>query len=553
MLRKGGEHITLKSLLSDDEDKDSREDVKKRSPSLEDSSDRSGEDAVDRGKSDKSRGKSDEDKPLVPSEKKKDLPFGDVDEKDTGKGLKRTLTLTNCVTMIVGCIIGSGIFVSPTGIQEAAGSVGASLAMWILCGMWCGMGAYIYAELGTMITKSGGDYAYMMAAFGPFLAFLRLWIESIVVRPCAITIISLTFALYLLRPIYPTCDPPKWSTEIIAGLLITILGVINCWSVKLATLVQDWFTYAKVVALLMVIITGAYLLVFGGPQYRDSFEDIFEGNFRNFYQASVGFYSGLFAYQGWTYLNFITEELINPKKNLPLAVMYSCIIVTIIYALFNVALYVVVSPDEMVASPAVAVLFAEKVYGKFAFVMPLCVAISTVGSANGGIMTSSRLFYCGAREGQMPVLLTMINRRLRTPIPAVTFTCVVSIGYLFLSSNLYVLINASQITAWLAITVVAIALLRLRCKYPDAPRPVKVNLIIPIVFVIGSSCIVILPIFGSPADTATGLGILFSAVPIYVIFIRLGKLPDVIRRAMFEFTVFWQKLFMVVDDNEYNK
>ncbi|CAJ0608679.1 unnamed protein product [Cylicocyclus nassatus] len=105
--------------------------------------------------------------------------------------------------------------------------------------------------------------------------------------------------------------------------------------------------------------------------------------------------------------------------------------------------------------------------------MPLCVAASTVGAANGIIMTSSRLFYVGAREGQMPVVLTMINKRLRTPIPAVIFTCLVSIGYLFISSNLYVLINASQVTAWLAITVVVIALLRLRCKYPYAERTVK--------------------------------------------------------------------------------
>ncbi|CAJ0608665.1 unnamed protein product [Cylicocyclus nassatus] len=496
--------------------------------------------------------RADERRSLRSPERRVRRPFQD-DEKDTGKGLERTLTLTNCVTMVVGSIIGAGIFVSPTGIQEAAGSVGSSLIMWVVCGIWVGIGAYMYAELGTLITKSGGDYAYILEAFGPFLAFIRLWIESIVVRPCAVTIVAISFALYIMRPFYSTCEPPPYSTELIAGLMIVILGAVNCWSVRLATTVQDWLTYAKVIALVLVIFTSAVLMIFGGPQYRESFENIFESNFRSFHQASVGFYSGLFAYQGWTYLNFITEELINPKRNLPLAVMYSCIICTAVYTLFNVALYVVISPEEMLISPAVAVLYADKVYGYFSFIMPLCVAASTVGAANGIIMTSSRLFYVGAREGQMPVVLTMINKRLRTPIPAVIFTCLVSIGYLFISSNLYVLINASQVTAWLAITVVVIALLRLRCKYPYAERTVKVPLWLAIIFVIGSSVIVVLPVFGSPVDTAIGLAILFSAVPIYFVFIGTNVVPNLIRGATEGFTIFLQKLFMVFDDNEYNK
>ncbi|EYC09517.1 hypothetical protein Y032_0060g3162 [Ancylostoma ceylanicum] len=472
----------------------------------------------------------------------------DDDEIDNGKGLKRTLTLTNCITMIVGCIIGSGIFVAPTGIQEAAGSVGATLIIWIFCGIWCGIGAYIYAELGTLITKSGGDYTYIMEAFGPFLGFLRFWIESMVVRPCARSIVGLTFAHYILRPFYPTCSPPPWSTEILAGLMIVTLSVVNCYSVKLVTVVQDWFTYVKVLALLLVIVTGAWYFITGGPYYRHSFENMFESTFTDFYQGSVGFYSGLFAYQGWSYLNFITEELINPERNLPIAIMSSSVIVTVIYTLYNIALYVIVSPDEVLISPAVAVLFAEKVYGKFAFIMPLCVAFSTIGSANGNILTSSRLFFCAAREGQMPAVLKLINKRFRTPVPAVIFTCLLSIGYLFLSSNLYVLINASQVTAWLAYTVVAIALFRLRCKYPNAPRPVKVNLIIPTVFVIGSSFIIVLPIIGSPVDAAIGLGVMFSAVPIYILFIGIEKLPDKLEKMMANFTVFCQKILMVVDD-----
>ncbi|RCN41674.1 hypothetical protein ANCCAN_12384 [Ancylostoma caninum] len=180
--------------------------------------------------------------------------------------------------------------------------------------------------------------------------------------------------------------------------------------------------------------------------------------------------------------------------------------------------------------------------------MPLCVAFSTIGSANGNILTSSRIFFVAAREGQMPAVLKLINKRFRTPVPAVIFTCLLSIGYLFLSSNLYVLINASQVTAWLAYTVVAIALFRLRCKYPDAPRPLKVNLVIPTVFVIGSSFIIVLPIIGSPVDAAIGLGVMLSAVPIYILFIGIEKLPDKVEKFMSNFTVFCQKVLMVVDD-----
>lgn len=134
--------------------------------------------------------------------------------------LKPKMGLLNGVTLIVGSIIGSGIFVSPAGVLSKTGSVGMSLVVWILCGLFSMIGAYCYAELGCSITKTGADYAYIMDAFGPFLAFIRLWVECIIVRPCSQAIVALTFALYALKPFYPMCDPPGEAQALLAAVCI---------------------------------------------------------------------------------------------------------------------------------------------------------------------------------------------------------------------------------------------------------------------------------------------------------------------------------------------
>ena len=145
---------------------------------------------------------------------------------DTGKQadntvkLKPKITLINGITMIVGSVIGSGIFVSPKGVQQHVGSVGMSLIIWLLCGIFSIIGAQCYAELGTMIVKSGADYAYIYEAFGPFMAFLRLWVEVIVVRPCSQAIVALTFSYYILDTIYPDCEKPEVPLRILAAVCI---------------------------------------------------------------------------------------------------------------------------------------------------------------------------------------------------------------------------------------------------------------------------------------------------------------------------------------------
>lgn len=146
---------------------------------------------------------------------------------DDGKiCLKPKMTLLNGITVIVGSIIGSGIFITQKGVLENTGSVNLSIIIWIISGLFSLIGAYCYAELGCMITKTGADYAYIMQSFGPFVAFLRLWVECMIIRPCSQAIVAYTFATYVLKPVYATCDPPVEAVRALAficiGKLVTL-------------------------------------------------------------------------------------------------------------------------------------------------------------------------------------------------------------------------------------------------------------------------------------------------------------------------------------------
>lgn len=160
------------------------------------------------------------------SEKNKDYQevkqseFTAEDDKDAGVGLKPKMSLLNGITVIVGSIIGSGIFISPTGVLKDTGSVGMSLVVWVISGVFSMVGAYCYAELGCMIQKTGADYAYIMTTFGPFLAFIRLWVECMIVRPCSQTIVALTFSAYIMKPFFPTCESPDASARLLAAVCI---------------------------------------------------------------------------------------------------------------------------------------------------------------------------------------------------------------------------------------------------------------------------------------------------------------------------------------------
>lgn len=150
-----------------------------------------------------------------------------IEEKNTTVKLKRKITLLNGVALIIGTIIGSGIFISPAGVYLSTKSVGLSIIVWCMSGIFSTLGALCYAELGTSVTRSGGDYAYIYVAFGPLCAFLRLWVALLIIRPTTQAIVALTFAEYAAKPFFDECQPPAGAVRLLAAVCLCKLIIRN--------------------------------------------------------------------------------------------------------------------------------------------------------------------------------------------------------------------------------------------------------------------------------------------------------------------------------------
>nr|XP_027238294.1 Y+L amino acid transporter 2-like [Penaeus vannamei] len=314
---------------------------------------------------------------------------------DGGVKLQKELGLLEGVAMIVGIVIGSGIFVSPKGVILYAGSVGMSLAVWAACGLIAMIGALCFAELGTMIPRAG--HVLLPARGLRRRAGLPLHVgddrdqelcRSGHRRPH-------------LRQLPPAAFVPRLRGRVRRRhqthrcVLICFLSWINCVNVRWVAKVQNVFMVTKLLALVMIIVAGLYHLASG---HVENFRAPMEGTKWQAAAIATAFYQSLFSYSGWENLYYVVEELKNPNKNLPLAIIISTGLVTAVYTLTNVAYLAVLTPSEMLAADAVAMSFASRALSTLAWTMPLFVMCSTFGSMNGVVFTQSRLIFVGARR-----------------------------------------------------------------------------------------------------------------------------------------------------------
>uniref|UniRef100_A0A8C6H3X3 Solute carrier family 7 (cationic amino acid transporter, y+ system), member 15 n=1 Tax=Mus spicilegus TaxID=10103 RepID=A0A8C6H3X3_MUSSI len=414
-----------------------------------------------------------------------------------GLMLKREIGLWSAVSMTAGCMIGSGIFMSPQGVLVYIGSPGASLIVWATCGLLAMLGALCYAELGSLVPESGGDYAYILRTFGSLPAFLVIYVYVLVGRPAGITAVSLSFAEYVLAPFYPGCSSlPQVIVKIVASSCILLLLLINFWSSRMSTVLMNVCTTAKVFSLLVIVVGGAVVLMQGHAS-TESLLFAFHNTTQQAGRIGMAFYQGLWSFDGWSNINTVIEELKNPKQNLLWAVMTAVPLVTILYVLVNISYLLVMSPSEILSSDAIAVSWGDRVLGSWAWLVPLAVALSTFGTVNGGFFSGSRVCYAAAREGHMPQLMSMIHVNRLTPAPAQIFTTAVAL-LLVIPGNFSTFVNLLSFLSWLTYGTTFACLLYLRIKTKNLPHTYKVPTFIPAIMLLVSLYLVLAPIIDHP-------------------------------------------------------
>ncbi|XP_076446940.1 large neutral amino acids transporter small subunit 1-like [Babylonia areolata] len=460
--------------------------------------------------------------------------------------LKKQITLFQSVAIIVGIIIGSGIFVSPVGIMIHVKSVGMSLVMWGLCGLYNTLCALCYAELGASIPQSGGEYIYIKRAFGDYPAFMCLWINFLLIAPVGIAALSLIASLYILQPIFPDCMVPALAEKFIAVVIVCFLVMINTRNVKWVTRLQVVITSSKLIALAIIIVIG---FVYLGKGNVESFEDAFGDSDFSGGAIALSFYSGFWAYSGWSYLNFLTEELVEPHKNLPRAIMISMCLVIVVYLVANVAYLGVLSPEQMTRSTAVAVTFAELTMGVMQWLMPVLIGISVLGTINGTILSMSRLFFIGAQNNHMPLFMSMIQYKYLTP--ATSLFVILSLSLCFqMSGDIWYLIEMEGFGFATVLSMVFAGQVYLRYKEPNLHRPIKVPIVLPAILFLVSLAIVGLTFYQKVSESLTALLILAIGTVLYLLGNRWTTKPKSIQSKINAVNLFLQKLFLVVPQDD---
>ena len=452
--------------------------------------------------------------------------------------LVRGLGAWASAAIVVGTMIGTGIFLKPAEMAREGRSVSVVFAAWIIGAILSIFGAFSFAELGSMIPEAGGEYAYLRRGFGPVYGFLFGWMHSIVGRPSSLASISagmMRFVSFLI----PVVAAPLFTIHIaipgltgwlkpydfvftwaqpLAVVWLLIMTGINYLGVRLGGAVQVFLTTIKITSVAIVIAVA----FFAPPSTQHGGVEPFwpamgAGSGAIFSAFLAALAAALWAYDGWEDLNLVGAEVKDPDKNFPRALVGGVGFVAIVYLLFSAACLKVLPFDAVAASPHIASDVVEHISGRGAAAwVTLAMAISALGSMNSSVLSGARVGYAMARDGIFFKIVGGIHPKFRTPGRSLVFQGVLA-SLMALTGTFEELTNLFIFAAWIFYAFAVVAMFRMRKTEPNLPRPYRCwgYPWVPGIFVAGALALTFNIWLERPGRSSIGLLLILVGLPFY--------------------------------------
>jgi APA family basic amino acid/polyamine antiporter len=434
---------------------------------------------------------------------------------DATPGYARRVGLFSGVMLVIGGIIGSGIFLNPSIVAQRVGTAELTLGVWVLGGLVALIGAFVYGELGARFPRAGGQYVYLRDAFGPLPAFLYGWALLLMVATGAIAAVAVTFANYAIA----LGGLPPGSRLPLAVGAVVFLSIVNYVGVRPGAITQNVFTVLKLLALGALIVAG---LLAGAPTAAAPAAGAPAAAPDSLALAiGAALVPVLFSYGGWQQTNFVAEEMVHPERNLPRALLLGVLGVITVYVLANVTYLRALGAEGLAASAAPAADATELLLGPTGRTLITAgIVVSTFGFLNLVILVSPRVYQAMAADGLFLPQLARLHPRWRTPAAAIVFQCVWAV-LLTLTGTYGELLDYVVFADWLAFGATAATLFVYRARerrgeLPRSERRVPGYPFTPLLFIAVAAYVVIGSVASNPGNALRGTGLLLLGIPAFL-------------------------------------
>ena len=429
--------------------------------------------------------------------------------------LKRDLGLFSCILLVIGNIIGVGIFTTPGEIARDLPSAGWVLTAWLVGGLMATAGALTYGELGAMLPKAGGNYVFLKEAYGPLWGFLYGWAYSLVTSAGTIALLAIGFAEYLGM---------ASGTPVFIGfsmLVVFVLTWLNCRGVKLGASVMDAITGAKIVAMVLLVMLGWTI----GRGHTEHFHPFFGGSGSS---ALVAIMTALvpmaFTYSGWNSTVFVAEEVKNPGRLIPVSLIAGTLATSAIYILMNAIYLYAVPLNQLVGEVTVAHTAAANLFGPWATqIIKILVATSVLGCLSASLLTNPRTVFALSRDGYFFPFAGKVHPKYYTPNGAIWFQGLWACGIILIGAGRFeTILNVMSVPLVIISAMTVFSIFVFRVKRPDAPRPYKCwgYPLVPATYVIISVFMLIATVQRRGVFGPIGIGVFLLGVPAYYAWLR---------------------------------